>query len=297
LTKAKRMKIILTGATGFIGSHLLLELIKHHEVFCLVRENKFDPHQYPKVENLKFFNDLNKFDNQESNQFDLIIHLATHFVANHRTEDIPNLIEANLLLGLRLLEFAKIHTVGFINISSFAQNIDGYFGMPQNLYSATKKSFNNLIKYYCWDFDITAIDIELFDSYGRNDFRNKFYMQAINAFVNNQDFKMSEGKQEICIIHVKDIVKAILQASNLIVFSNGYNEYTLFEKKNTHKLKDLAQEIKEIIGSKSKINSNYYEYRKNEIFTLRSSRSSLPGWHSEINLNNGIKTIINDSRS
>ena len=48
--------------------------------------------------------------------------------------------------------------------------------------------------------------LELFDTYGPKDSRNKIVNSAIKSFVNNIDFKMSNGDQEICLLQINDVV-------------------------------------------------------------------------------------------
>lgn len=288
------MTILLTGASGFIGNHLFNFLKNQdYKIICLIRNNNsllFD-------ENIKLISEKNLFNlDQENSKIDIIIHLATHFTSNHSHFDIDGLIDANVKLGVKLLEVAKKHNAKFINTSSFAQSISKDKPYSQNLYALTKKTFQDILKYYCIEQKINAIDLELFDSYGPGDKRKKFYKLALNDLLKNDTFKMSGGEQEICLIHVRDIINAINICISMISKLNGYNPYTLLNNHDKYILKELAFKLKKICNSSSDIETGFYEYRNNEIFKLYSDYNLLPGWNSKISLLDGINELKNNIR-
>ena len=288
------MNILISGTTGFIGSNLVTKLMStEHTFFLLSRRNKtkYLGNSVTTISENELI-DLNK----EEIQLDLIIHLATHFTAHHSWNDLDNLIDANVKLGVKLLEIAKIHRANFINTSSFAQSISKLKPYPQNLYAQTKKSFQEIVKYYCFNEGITAIDLELFDSYGPDDMRNKFYKLALKDFIAGTNFRMSEGKQEICLTHVDDIIDAIHICISLLPKLSSYNAFTLLNKRQTYVLKELALELKKICKSLSVIETGFYDYRKNEIFKLESEYQPLPGWNPNISLSKGITELLKDKK-
>ena len=97
--------ILLTGATGFLGSHLLKALIKKgYQVVILKRstsnmwrlkgyENAFKSYDIDKIPLRKAF---------EENKIDIIIHTAC--VYGRRGESLTEILQTNLMLGVELLE-------------------------------------------------------------------------------------------------------------------------------------------------------------------------------------------------
>lgn len=286
------MNIVLTGSTGFIGQFVLNQLINEgHSVTCILRKESKVSEIHNSCKRIYYENDSN-FNLEDFNQIHAIIHLATYFTNSHKIEEINQIIESNIILGLKLLEIASFHQIPFINTSSYAQISKENQGQPQNLYAASKESFRNFMKFYSWNNNFTILDLELFDSYGLNDRRPKFYRLAIESFIKNKEFGMSHGEQEICIIHVSDISAAIIHSLGLIDQKSKYYSWTLFDPSNTIKIKDLSILIRELCNSDAKIQFGYYPYRVNEIFKMNSTFTKLPLWEPRVSLKEGLKEII-----
>ena len=141
-----------------------------------------------------------------------------------------------------------------------------------------KNVYEDLLFFYSYTYQLKVINLELFDTYGPDDSRDKIVNSAIKSFVNNINFKMTYGDQEICLLHINDVVSAINCSISLLSKIEGYKKYTLLNDSSTYKLKDLILQIKNILESKSKIELGFYPYRKNEIFRLTSKHFKLTGW-------------------
>jgi nucleoside-diphosphate-sugar epimerase len=286
------MNIVLTGSTGFIGQYVLDQLIDEgHCVTCILRNESKASEKHNACKRIYYGNDSN-LNIEDFKQIHAIIHLATYFTNSHKIEEINPIIESNIILGIKLLEIASVHKIPFINTSSYAQMSKENKGHPQNLYAASKESFRNFMRFYSWNNNFTIFDLELFDSYGLKDQRPKFYRLAIESFINNREFGMSQGEQEICIIHVSDISAAIIHSLSLLDQKPKYTAWTLFDESSTIKIRDLSILIRELCKSNANIQFGYYPYRVNEIFKMNSSFTKLPLWEPKISLKEGLKEII-----
>ncbi|HEB8053482.1 TPA: NAD(P)-dependent oxidoreductase, partial [Campylobacter coli] len=101
------MKILLTGATGFIGTNFILQLYNKYEIIALVRKssnvNKIK--DYCKI--YYYDGNFNKiFHNLKNENIYGIVHLATKWLHDYKYTDIDSLVDSNIFFGLHLLELS-----------------------------------------------------------------------------------------------------------------------------------------------------------------------------------------------
>lgn len=296
------MNVLVTGGTGFIGSYLVNKLIKlGHIVFILNKSDVEKKNQDNRINWIDYDGTYESITNGVENQkIDVVFHLATMFVAKHSPNMIPDLINANITLGVQLLEFMKNNEIKFfINTSTYAQSIDNELYNPQNLYSATKKAFEDILQYYINEKTIRSVTLTLYDTYGPKDTRPKFINLVIDAYEKNEVFNMSLGEQEICYVHVYDVIDAYLQAMELLIENKiaqnkTYNVYG----NEVMNLNELVLKIGDILDKPSlKTNPGYYKYREREIMKFIPKFEKIPGWEPKYNLREGIESIIKESEN
>ena len=172
------MKIIVTGATGFVAKALIETLIHAgNEVYAIIRphsdttgihkETKFYTDNANSSDLVTFFQEV---------QADGVIHLASLFLAQHETEDTEALVVSNILFGTRLLEAAvQTKVKWFINTGTFWQHYENENYNPVNLYAATKQAFQDVAKFYYETKEINFVTIKLNDTFGAGDTRKKVF--------------------------------------------------------------------------------------------------------------------------
>ena len=104
--------IVITGATGFVGSNLTKYFLNlNYEVHLIVRPNSDLSNLNVNDSSLFYFrydNDLNGLISffKVTNPI-CTFHLASNFVAEHNSSQIDGLVTSNILFGLHLLEAMK----------------------------------------------------------------------------------------------------------------------------------------------------------------------------------------------
>ena len=93
-------KILLTGSSGFIGSNILNSFSKDYKFYILVR--KKPTKTYLKNKNIKIikfkkYNSLNS--KLKKIKIDTVIPCATHYIKDHKFQDIEKLCYSNLIFG------------------------------------------------------------------------------------------------------------------------------------------------------------------------------------------------------
>jgi nucleoside-diphosphate-sugar epimerase len=293
------MKILMTGSTGFIGTHLYSKLKKSDcDIKVIINKNPIvysenileekDIHTYVNHYKLKDF--ITSFNP------DLCIHLASSSSEDGSLESIDNLINSNLKFSTELINSLSLSSCRkFINTGTSWQHYESVVYNPVNLYAATKQAFQDILLYYAEAFDFRIITLKLFDTYGPNDHRKKIINLLLNQIKSEQPIKLTPGNQLINLVHVDDIVEAYMVAIELIVKNSGekITEYGVSSNKSIS-IKSLVKLIEELSGSDLNIIFGGFNYRNREVFTPWRSFNLLPGWKPKIELDAGLKEMLND---
>ena len=268
--RKKFMKILLTGATGFVGKNLVSELKKNNELHILVRPgSKWNNMGIDKV--VEFSDDvlaLAKY--MIEHHIDGVVHLASLYVAEHKSGDIKDLVISNVFLGTALLEACKISGVKwFLNTGTIWQNykVENYTDQynPVNLYAASKQAFITMAKYYTETSDIRFCTLKLCDTFGANDTRKKIFSLFERIALSGEYLDMSAGEQYMDILNITDVVSGFCHLIDLLaVGKNKRDEYVLTSGKQI-KLKDLAAVYENNHNVKLNINWGGRNYRQREV--------------------------------
>ncbi len=172
------MRILLTGATGFIGVHLANRLCSDHHVAALLRpQAKIE--RLAKITSLRHLvwdGDITSLPALLNDaRPEVIIHLAGYFVGEHKAQDVDTLLDSNISFPTALLNAAvQAGCRQFINTGSYWQHYENSSYAPVNLYAATKQAFAGMLGYYVRDGMLQkALTLELTDTYGPGDLRPK----------------------------------------------------------------------------------------------------------------------------
>ena len=286
------MNILLTGATGFIGSELSRQLLSEgHVVSALVRqEDKSHPisvqYQYPIVNTSESI-----FAALKKTQPDVVIHLASLFLSEHLPEQVPELISSNVLLGSLLLEGMKL--VGcnaLINAGTAWQHFENHDYNPVNLYAATKQAFEDIALFYSQAYGMRVIHIHLFDSYGETDRRPKLLQLLQKSALDKKTLAMSPGEQEINISHVSDICHGFsLAIGQVLSLPHKTNIIRSLAAKETISLRCLVEYFNDADPAHPvDIQWGSRPYRAREVMETWKNHLGLEGYHPSIELRDGL---------
>lgn len=293
------MNILLTGISGFIGRSLSKRLIADgHALYAIVRETT-DIKNIDKNISLFVFNDSCKdlYEFITNNRINGLIHLATHFVAEHHYEDIDGLVESIIKFPIKVIEAAiKSDIQWFLNTGTVWQNHNGSdVYLPTNLYSATKQAFDDILDYYREISICKFTTLKICDTYGVNDTRRKILnLLKEHSTANDKLLKMSPGEQLIDILHIDDVVNGYIKLIEFI----SQTEKPLIEKQylisslDLIKLNKLVSSYEEITHTKLNIAWGGRPYREREVMTPWISGNIVPNWQREITLQDGIKRFL-----
>ena len=260
------MKIVCTGATGFIGSYLVPALLNKKHNVAVLKRTLSDLKQLEKQkDNLIIYDYVNYQDIETALQEykpNLVIHLAALYINNHSKEELQALINSNILFGTHILEAMRNAGVDkILNFGTRWQHMNNQRYDPANLYAATKQAFADML---CWynKNGIRSKTLELCDTFGKNDTRKKIVSLLIDACRNKIPLDLSPGEQILDITYIDDLVEYII--SN--IEDNGFYDNTAVQIIGTEiKLKDLGTLIETQYGVKGFLRWAAKGYRKNEV--------------------------------
>lgn len=295
------MKILVTGATGFIGQNLVkLLLDKEYEIHCIVRINS----NISKIDSrAKIFVYDENIDSLlgycKEKKFNGIIHLASLFLATHSKDDISSLISSNIVFGTELLEASKqSNTKWFINTGTFWQNYESEKYNPVNLYAATKEAFQVLAKYYTQTSNLIFATIKLNDTFGPNDTRNKVFNLWNKIAKSGETLEMSAGEQIIDISYIDDVISVyelLIDYLNSDKQDEFRNREFVVTNNERMSLKDLSKVFEEATHSKLNIIWGGREYRDREVMVPYNIGKTVPNWKQRYALKEAIQKTIGDN--
>lgn len=200
-------KILITGATGYIGKVFLNKYNKSFQFYPVVRaQSNTQP-----LNRIVASDNLINAENDLSGQIarikpKFLIHLASFAKYQHTSDDISPIINSNILFPLQILEaFATSGGQKILNIGSYWQHVNNSKYMPNSLYAASKQSFEDLIDYYISERNLACLTLKLFDTYGPNDPRKKIFNLVYESAKRGEALGLTGGKQILNLTHIDDV--------------------------------------------------------------------------------------------
>lgn len=297
------MKILITGATGYVGRRVVKQLITQFvdvEIMTLNRnvEKAINLMPYEECKHV----DITNLD-EAVKQFmpEICLHLATLSTSRNDKDIIEPIIDTNIVFGVKLLNAIK--EVGslklFINTGSFAEYREGIeCGFKDAyLYTATKSAFRHFVEYYATLSGYKCITVVPFTIYGGDDTAKKlmdYMMESIDAI---EPVKMSPGEQVLDFIHVDDVVQFYVNAVKCVEdIKNMSQGETYFVGTGVGtRVRDLANEIEELLHRKLNIEWGGLNYRPLDVMRAIApieKNNKIINWDAKISLRQGIEQLI-----
>ncbi|MGA7802798.1 MAG: NAD-dependent epimerase/dehydratase [Gammaproteobacteria bacterium] len=294
------MKILLTGATGFLGTWLFGELRgKAHRVL-IVRRPESDLRALRKK-----FGELEVVDVDwrtaespfpDCRDVDVIVHAATDY---GRSSSAPTrTFWSNEVFPMWLLgEAVRSGIKRFVNIDTFF-NSDRMRYRYLEAYSLSKRHFQEWGKYCGETEGIEFINLRLFHLYGPGDRLDKFVPGMVQRCLAGERIELTDGGQKRDFIHVTDAVAAIrlvLEAKG--TGGGGYRAIDLGTG-YLRSIRSVAERINALCGGKGQLEFGALPTREGEPMSMCANTAGLEsmGWSPSVELNAGIRTVIDDVR-
>jgi CDP-3, 6-dideoxy-D-glycero-L-glycero-4-hexulose-4-reductase len=295
----KKRKGVITGGTGYIGSHLVKYLLSQNWDISVIIQPELGygniEAQKEQVKIIKYNGDIQTliaFFKEENP--DIVFHLAAAVITNYIPEEIPILIQSNIQFGTEVMEAMKYgSTRFFVNTGSYWQNCNSDTYSPVDLYAATKEAFEKILQYYVEAYDFHIITLRLFDVYGEDDKRPKLLNLLFQIANTAQSIDVSPGEQLLDMVHISDVCSAYLKAYEALMSDNEithkiYGVYT----GNRITLKEMINLFQKVLQRPLNVNFGGKPYKEREIMIPTEYYELLPDWKANISLTDGL-TLFN----
>ena len=289
------MRILISGASGYLGSRLCKALNKQHHIIALTRNpdkfNHFNEKIADEIIILKSF-DHNFLEKVIDSKPEIFIHLISLDSRNSNLNPL-NSFDVNVGNTFKLLnhlkdsktlrKFIYFSTIHVYN-SSLKKINELTNPNPNNFYSLTHYLSEEIINYFNNEANFKCINLRLSNSYGEPLFENEnCWKLVVNELVKSANEKKvislnGEGLISRDFIHYSDICDAI---SKLIIIDNSkfnHNTYNL-SSGNSLLLIELAELINKEFKGKIKIlinsNESYLPSPKNLVSKITYSNERI----------------------
>ncbi|MEQ9886777.1 NAD-dependent epimerase/dehydratase family protein [Pectobacterium zantedeschiae] len=228
-------KVLITGITGFIGSHVAEALIK--EGFCVIgyKRSTSDLWRLQEIKSEIIFYDIDRvpLDSAFSqHKIDYMIHLATLYRKFDNENDFIDQMNSNVTFPTALLGLCEKYRVkGFINTGTFfeldcSQQPVSVNASEKafNFYAKTKLAFQHILKTY--QDSVPSITFRIFSPYGEKD-NTKLIPTVIQKSLRGDKVSLSDGLQKIDPIYISDVVSAYISGVKSFEGERGYRVYNL----------------------------------------------------------------------
>lgn len=271
------MKILVTGAAGFIGFHLSRQLLDNgHEVTGVdsisgyystrLKQDRVELLNTYRLFSFSVMDICNRSDIDAlfaSGNFDMVIHLAAQPGVRYSIDAPHKYIESNIVGFLNVLEASRQNKVShFLYASSssvYGNRVGGSFSEagdtdhPESLYAATKKS-NELIAYsYTRQFGIQAIGLRFFSVYGPWGRPDMAYFSFTKKILRGELVPVfNNGEMVRDFTYIDDICNGVVSLVETVDKLPQYKVYNLGNNKPL-KISQLIEAIEEALGRKALI--------------------------------------------
>jgi len=299
------MHILVTGAAGFLGTHLSEYLLKRGD-----RVTGLDDFTTGSIENIKLLQNYPGFSfvqqdirNPHFGEYDGILNFACPASPKHYQADPVRTIETNFMGMINVLHLAKHSGARVLQAStsevygdpSISPQVETYWGNVnpigiRSCYDEGKRAAETLCFDYIRQFDLDVRVIRIFNTYGPRmsvgDGRvvSNFIIQALKG---EPITIYGDGSQTRSFCYVSDLVEGIISTFDLPnrpespINLGNTNEFTMIE---------LAENAISICNSSSSIVFEplpFDDPRQRKPDTTLANK--LLGWSAKVELNEGLE--------
>ena len=277
--------ILVTGATGFLGRHVVRDLLRRG--FKVEAKSRADG-DVCDAETWKKFPAT-----------DCVIHLAGSTFVPDSWDDPSKFLQNNTLGTSLALDFCRNHKAKFVFFSTYMYSREAVMPVsedsklrPSNPYSLSKFFGENLCKFYSEHFGVKAVIFRPFNVYGLGQ-SEKFLIPSIIRQARLSDvIEVQDTKPSRDYVYVEDLLAAL----NCAITTDIELEVVNIGTGRAYSVLELIETLGIVSNRKYKIRSAMIE-RQSEIMHTQADNSrarEILNWEPEWSLQSGLEVLWND---
>jgi UDP-glucose 4-epimerase len=288
MTSEKKKKIILvTGGAGFIGSHLIEQLVKNKENRVISLDNYFTGSKDNHISGAEYREGHTKdIERHIPETPDIVYHLGEYSRVEKSFDDIAVVWDLNKVGTFGVLEFCRKRNIKIVYAGSSTKFGDGGLGRSQSPYAWTKASNTELVQNYGSWFNLPYAITYFYNVYGLREIAAGPYATVIGIFKELYRQRkplsvVSPGTQVRNFTHVSDIITGLM-----LVGENGDGDNFGIGSENGYSILDVAR----MFGTDIVMLPERKGNRMNS--DIDTARTRALGWEPKENLKDYIEKLL-----
>lgn len=295
LVNLDRKSVLITGASGFIGSRLIEKLKETGTTIYAVSRNP--PSELEDsviwlkadVSNLEELQSI--FETYEIN---IVFHLASQVTGNRDVKQIEPTLRSNLVSTVNLLTLVtQFKCDRLVSIGSMEEPHIDSSDVPSSPYSAAKWAGTGYSRMFFQLYNTPVVTATLYMVYGPDQRDEaKLIPYVTTSLLSNVSPRLSTGKREIDWIYVDDVVEGLIK---IAITPGILGQVIDLGSGKTHTIRTIVEKLVSIIQPEVAPNFNALADRpleKTRIANVERSRS-LIDWKPRVSLDEGLSKTVN----
>ncbi len=299
------MNALVTGATGFIGSHLVRRLVREGAQVSVLMRSSADPWRLrdimPRLNCLQ--GDLSSLTSLAGEikraKPEVIYHLGWQGASSHQFQNDPAQVFANLPGSLELVQLAaECGCRAWIGMGSVLEYgnypvpvTEEQAPRPVTLYGAAKFAVGLLAQKLCAGYGIRSAWFRLFWAYGPGDDTARMIPYLIGALLKGERPALTPGEQKWDYLFIDDVVEALWRAAAHPGVQGVYN----LGSGAANPLREVVERIRDFIDPSLPLGFGELPYRPDQIMHLQADISRLRkamNWEPAVEIQNGLRRTV-----
>ena len=302
------MRVLVTGGTGFIGSHLISKLTERKDDYDAYSLERYVTGRLGKSPAVKtVYADLRDAfavkKSMKSIEPEVVIHLASISPVSYSYEHPQDVIETNLIGTVNLIEACLRDTYNFRQFL-FAGTSEEYGNngchvqyetsplRPASPYAVSKVACENYLNYMSEAYDFPVTILRPFNTYGRKEDYHFLIEKTIVQMLKQNAVQLGSSKPERDWLYVDDHVNAYLTClGNEKAIGQTFN----FCTGKSYTVETTVEKIAQLMGYHGEIAWDSIPERPSESRRIAGSykkAKEILGWRPKYNLQEGLKETI-----